>query len=414
MSGRTASVRRPRLVRATAVAACLVVLLAACGSAAPPLAGGDAGSLDAVAAPTAAPETPQPEPSPAPTPPAPSPGPDATPTTPPSERPGEDPPDAPSEDPDATATPQDTMVPFDLDHPSIDLWAAGLVDPARAAAVNQFRGRPVVLVLQARLGPVDGVDEGVELDEEALADVDAASTVGLLRVLATDEQGAVVPGAGGVQAQVTRECPAWVEPRIVLRPAMGQRLCVVFDVRGNVDIESFEVALDGNRATVAAADLARWTRIDEPTSRDVGVPQGVRALGQVVDAQLATVDGGTAEVALAVTGVSIGTHDDGDVAQVQLTLQSATGVTIDRITSTSLGAISPEGVQRTYTSAVETAECSRPSSVPLEAETPVDICLPILVPEGVITQFARFVTADDRVVVWRVLLAGGGEASNNA
>lgn len=390
-----------RLVAVTL--ACVVA--AGCSAVSPPRAGGDAGSLDDVAAPTTpvpgttTGPTSGPEPAPSPT------SPSASPSEPPSELPTDQPsptPTSPDDQPSATEPPPD-VVP-DLDPDGWQVRVVGLVDPARADVLNEFAARPVVAVLHVQ---ADELPEG--------GDADAESVVSRLDVRAELDDGQRLSSLPAISGATTVECPEHVESRVVLRPGQGQRLCVVFDVPGDRDVAAVHLTAAGQQARVEASLWEDLERIDDVSSLDVGVPAGVLALGEAATVTVPVVGGdGTAEIDMAVSDVTISEAEQQRVVEMTVTLASSSDLQLERLATDAIAAISQSGVQRGRRLDVATGSCTGSTAVEVPAGEEVTFCVPVRVPEATITTNARYTTEDGPPVVWRVLQAGGtaGPGSN--
>lgn len=406
-------------MRRVAVGLVLAIVAAGCsGGDRSARVGGDAGALEAVDPSQSQSST---GPGTAPSPPS-TPGPEASPGPSATAQPSPQPSQAPSQDPSAGPSQQPSPQPSEpVDPPPVvedldlDGWQVrivGLIDPARADEINRFAQRPVVAVthVQADELPEDG-------------DGDAAAVVSRLGMAAELDSGEVVASLPAVTGANTIECPAHIDQRVVLRPGQGQRLCAVFDVPATAEVVALRLDAEGQRARVSASDLDRVDRIDAIAALDVGVPEGVVALGRAVTVTVPVASSGsgraTARVDMAVTDVTITTtttttDDDHQVVELTVQVVAPEPVTMGRLSADALVAISAAGTQRGQRADVNTDSCQRAAAIDLAAGEPSTFCVPVRVPENSITSNARYTTADGPPVVWRVLQAGGtaGPGSN--
>lgn len=397
------------------VALCVgAVVLAGCGPSAPQV-GTDAGPLDTVtSAATAAPQpTPGPpqgtEPVPDPT--SPPTG-SESPSEDPSSQPSETPSDIPSGSPSATpadppsGTPSDSPVrPPDLELDGWDVRVVGVIDPARANVLNAFVQRPVVVVVHAQAATL-AAPEGEE-------PADDAAIVDLVEVQLALDQGQSLDEVEPFAGATTVECPAQVERRAVLRAGQGQRMCVVFDVPGTAEVDAVAVATAGQTATVDIADIEQIESISAMEMLDVGVPESLLALGEVVDVTLDG-DAGDVTMGMAVTATQVIDDEDGRLVGITVELTSDVAVTGVRLEPEMFAALSPDGVQRTRLLDETTADCRGTGTIDVPAGDAVSFCVPVLVPDEAITSHARFLRVGGPPQVWRVLRAGGtaGPGSN--
>jgi hypothetical protein len=393
----------------------VALVLAGCGTS-PPRVGADGGPLDTVTtAPTdpaapSDPSSPGTDPGaadPTPSSPADPTGPSDQQSAPSSPPPSGEPSDQPSGDPSDEPTEQ--VPPADLELDGWDVRIVGIIDPARANVLNVFRARPVVVVFHAQADPAPAPPPGAATDQRA----DAAAIVDAVAVDLRLETGQLVDQLHSFTGHTTVECPAQVEYRVVLRAGQGQRLCAVFDVPATGELGAVELFADGTEAIVDRADVADIDTITARGVLDVGVPEGMLDLGEVVDV---VVDAGTATatIGMAVTGVELLDEQDDRLVGVTVELSSAEGVGAVRLDPEAVAAIAPDGTQRVRVQDVATSDCRGPGRVDVPAEEVVSVCVPILLPADTITSHARFTRNDGPPHVWRVLDVGGtaGPGSN--
>lgn len=318
--------------------------------------------------------------------------------------PAPDPPDdspqpQPSEtDPSPSPSPSESIPPPDLvvDDPDgrFELRILGIVDPARADAINVFEARPVVVLLHA-----SGAD--AELVAEVATGLD------------TDAAGSVEPAVG-----TTLECPRSVVDAVVLRPGQGQRLCVNFDLPGAAEVTAVTVAVGAHEArreaaTVPAADPAILP------SLGVGAPEDAVPLGEAVDVALAGPGAMPATASLAVDEVrpveGAQPPSGRQLVAVEMTVAGSagdSGETLD-VPSGALAAISSDGTQWVAPVGARVPDCRGLEVVP-PSDEPLERCVTFLVREGDVVSHVRFVGSDGAIIVWQVLEQGGvgGPGSN--
>lgn len=330
----------------------------------------------------------------------PSDGPSAQPSDDPSSSPSDDPGDRPSDEPSEVE-----VQPPDLELAGWDLRVLGLIDPARADVLNVFAQRPVVVVLHALADTVVADEDDPPADDAAVIDV--------VEVRLDLDSGEVLESLPVFTGATTVECPAQVERRVILRAGQGQRLCAVFDVAGTAEVQSVLIGADGRETTVAAADVAQLSSIDEGDALDVGVPESTLALGEAVEVVVDTATG-DATVEMAVTDAEVLDDDDGRLVGLTVELASPVDLADVRLEPEAIAALSPDGVQRTRLLDETASDCRGTATIDVPAGDVVSFCLPVLVPEDAITSHARFSTVLGPPQVWRVLRAGGtaGPGSN--
>ena len=393
------------------------LVLAACGTS-PPRVGADAGPLDTVTSAASESAAPSDPPVPGTDPEAadptapPSPADPNAPSTPPTGRPSAPPSDEPSDQPSGSPSdePTEQVPPPDLEVDGWEIRVVGMVDPARANVLNVFRARPVVVVLHAQADPAPEPPAG---SGEPLEPADAAAIVDAVAVDLRLETGQLIDQLHSFTGHTTVECPAQVEYRVVLRAGQGQRLCAVFDVPATGEVGAVELFADGTEAIIDRADVADIDTITARGVLDVGVPEGMLDLGEVVDV---VVDAGntTATIGLAVTGVEVLDEQEGRLIGITVELTSPDDVGGVRLDPEAVAAIAPDGTQRVRVQDVATSDCPGPGRVDVPADEVVSVCVPVLLPDDTITSHARFTRNDGPPQVWRVLDVGGtaGPGSN--
>lgn len=398
----------------------VALTLAACGQSAPRV-GADAGPLDTVTSAATAPGATEPpaqgtdpeapgtaepqdptDPSEQPTE-QPTDAPSDTPSDTPSDVPSDPPSDQPSESPSEIPPP-----PPDLELDGWDVRVVGIIDPARANVLNVFRQRPVVVVFHAQ---ADAVDTSGSSDPESTAD--AAAIVDVVEVDLVMDTGQGLDQVRTFTGHTTVECPAQVEARVVLRAGQGQRLCAVFDVPATREVDAVELSANGVEAVVDRADI---TEVEDGTALevlDIGVPQGMLALGEVVDVVVDSARG-DATVGMAVTEVEVLDETDDRLIGITVELTAPEDVTGIRLDPEAIAAIAPDGTQRGRLLDAGTSGCRGTGLVDVQADEVVSVCVPVLVPADAITSHARFTRTTGPPQVWRVLEAGGtaGPGSN--